>query len=501
MKSSIATTLFVLIAFVALSQEEKKPEVKAIPEPKEFVTTHQGIFGGKPIKFKAIAGESYLRNKDGEPVASIWSVAYKVESSDNTPRPVTFVFNGGPGSASVWLHMGIFGPQLIKVNSDAKEDDGGAPYPLSNNNYCLLDLTDLVFIDPVGTGYSRVVGTGKVDDYWGLNEDAKSIAAFMRLWITKHKRWNSPKYIAGESFGTTRAVAVTHELEGGGQDMALNGLILISQALDYQGSTSDHENIVSYVTYLPSMAAAAWYHKKAGAGKTLEQFVDEARKFALDEYVSALYKGSRQTTDERNRIAERLAYFTGLSKAYVELSSPGILIHRFRKELLRDKGVAIGQLDGRYLADEVDDIAEGPSLGDAASFSIGSAFTAALNHYYASSLNVEMDRPYLTSSDELGSKWRWRDVPEGSYWEPKYVNVARKLGASMRRNKDLKVMVASGYYDLICPFFDTEYTFARNGILKDRTMLTYYEGGHMMYLHEGDLIKLSQDIRKFLTTK
>ena len=501
MKWISSIIFFAFSALIASAQEVNKPEAKPIPEPKEFVTTHQGNFGGKPIKYKAIAGESYLKNKEGEPVASIWSVTYKAETTEIAPRPVTFVFNGGPGSASIWLHMGMFGPQITRVNSDAKEDDGGAPYPLNNNNYCLLDVTDLVFIDPVGTGYSRVIGTGKVEDYWGLIEDAKSIAAFMRLWTTKHKRWNSPKYIAGESFGTTRAVAVTDELEGGGQDMALNGLILISQALDYQGSTSDHENIVSYITYLPSMAATAWYHKKAGTGKTLEQFVDEARKFALDEYVSALYKGSRLTAEEKNHIAERLVYFTGLPKAYVELSNLSILVHRFRKELMRDKGISIGQLDGRYMGDDIDDVAEWSSLGDAAGFSIGSAYTAALNHYFSTVLNIEMDRPYLTSSSDLGSKWRWRDVPDGGYWEPKYVNVARKLGASMRKNKDLKVLAASGYYDLICPFFDTEYTFARNGILKDRVSLTYYEAGHMMYLHEPDLIKLSQDIRKFFTTK
>jgi carboxypeptidase C (cathepsin A) len=476
---------------------DKKEESKPVPQPQEFVTSHQGTFGGKLLKYKAIAGETYLKDKNGDSVASIWSVTYKAEGTENANRPVTFIFNGGPGSASVWLHMGLFGPQLTKVDSDAKFDDGGAPYPMVNNNYCMLDLTDLVFIDPVGTGYSRVIGKGKVENFWGLNEDARSIAQFMRLWVTKNRRWNSPKYIAGESFGTTRAVAVTHELEGDGQGMALNGLVLISQALDYQGSTSVHDNIVSYVTYFPSMAATSWYHKKAGSGKTLEAFVDEARAFALNEYVSALYKGSRLTNEEKNHIAERVTYFTGLSKEYVELSNLQILIPRFRKELLREKGVAIGQLDGRFMGDEADDVAERPTLGDPSSYNIESAYSAILNHYYASKLNVEMDRPYITSNDELGSSWKWRDVPEGRYWEPAYVNVARKLGDSMRRNKDLKVLVASGYYDLICPFFDAEYTFARNGILMDRVTFTYYEAGHMMYIHEPDLIKLAADMRKF----
>ena len=486
---------------ILMAQEEKNPTPKPIGDPKEFVTSHQGNFGSKLIKYKAIAGETFLKGKDGEPAASIWSVSYKMDGTENTTRPVTFVFNGGPGSASIWLHLGLFGPQITKVDSDAKLDDGAAPYPLVSNPYGMLDLTDLVFIDPVGTGYSQVVGQGKVEDYWGLNEDAKSIAAFMRLWVTKHKRWNSPKYIAGESFGTTRAAAVTYELEGDGQEMALNGLILISQALDYQGSTSIHDNIVSYVTYFPSMAATSWYHKKAGAGKSLEAFVEEARIFALDEYVRALYKGSRLTAAEKDHVAERLVYFTGLSRTYVDHSNLRILIPRYRKELLRDKGLVIGQLDGRFMGDESDDIAERPTLGDPSSYNIDGAYTAILNHYYTSQLNVEMDRPYITSNEELGNKWRWRDVAEGKYWEPSYVNVSRKLGDAMRRNKDLKVIVASGYYDLICPFFDTEYTFARNGILQDRVTLTYYEAGHMMYVHEPDLVKIAADIRKFLTTK
>ncbi len=491
----------VLIAFRSVAQEEEKEKLKPIPEPKEFITSHQGNFGGKAMKYKVVANESYLTNKEGEPSASIWSVTYKAEP-ESADRPVTFIFNGGPGSASVWLHMGMFGPKITPVDSDARADDGGAPYKLVNNKHGILDLTDLVFIDPVGTGYSRVIGKGKVEDYWGLKEDAKSIAQFMRLWVTKNKRWNAPKYIAGESFGTTRAAAVTAELEEEGQEMALNGLVLISQALDYAGSTSTHDNIVSYVTYLPSMAATSWYHKKAGDGKTLEQFVEEARQFSLDEYVGALYKGSRLTENEKDHIAERLAYFTGLPKQYILLSNLRVLIPRYRKELLRDKGITIGQLDGRYMGNEADETSDRPTLGDPASYNIESAYTATLNHYYASQLNIEMDRPYLTSgSSELGSKWRWRDVPDGSYWEPSYVNVSRKLGNAMRRNKDLKVLVASGYYDLICPFFDAEYTFARNGIVKEKVTMTYYEAGHMMYLHEADLEKLAKDIRTFLTEK
>jgi carboxypeptidase C (cathepsin A) len=320
----------------------------------------------------------------------------------------------------------------------------------------------------------------------------------MRLWITHYQRWQSPKYIAGESFGTTRASAVTAALEGGGQTMALNGLILISQALDYQGSTSDHDNIASYFTYFPTMAATAWYHGKAGQGKKLEDFVQEAREFAYNTYLPALYQGNQLSTENKRTLASRISYFLGLDPEYVLKSDNRILTSRFKKELLRSEGKTIGTLDGRYLGDEGDQTADSPTLGDPSSYAIDAAYTAALNDYFARTLQVKIDRPYLTSNRNIGSKWNWRPVPQGAYWEPSYVNVARSLGESMRRNKDLKVMVANGYYDLITPFLDAEYTFARHDIPMERVKMYYYEGGHMMYNHRPDFEKLISDIREFM---
>ena len=495
-------TLLLLFALcipfsIAYSQEETKE--MPIPPAKSFVTQHQITNGGKSISFTATAAEHYLNDDKGSPVASIWAVAYtKTGVTDPSGRPVTFVFNGGPGSASVWLHMGLLGPQLVAVPSNADADDGAAPFKMKTNTNGILDLTDLVFIDPVGTGYSRVLGKGKVEDYWGLMEDATSIAAFMRQWVTENNRWFSPKYIAGESFGTTRAAAVANTLEGAGQEMALNGLILISQALDYDGSTSVHDNITSYLTYLPSMAATAWYHKKAGQGKSLEAFVAESRAFTYNEYAPALYKGNLLSSSEKEAIAEKLAYFIGLDKAYILKSNLRVLVPRFQKQLLADQGLAIGRLDGRFMGDEGDDVSEYPHLGDPASYQISAAYTAALNHYLANVLKVSMDRPYLTDNDAIGEKWRWRTVPEGRYWEPMPVNTARLLGDTMRRNTAMRVMVASGYYDLICPFFDAEYTFNRNSIVTERVSFKYFEAGHMMYTHVPDYEQLTADIRSFL---
>ncbi|MCB0638025.1 MAG: peptidase S10 [Lewinella sp.] len=465
----------------------------------QFVTHHRWQGEGKILSYTVTAGETLLRNDEGAATAAIWSTTYTLDGvSDPARRPVLFVFNGGPGSASVWLHMGLFGPRLVQVSSEAEEDDGAAPYPVIDNPYFLLDLTDIVFIDPVGTGYSTVRGEGKEEDFWGLNEDARSIARFIRLWVTEHQRWNAPKYIAGESFGTTRAAGVAEELHGGGQDMALNGLILISQALDYTGSTPVPDNLVAFVTYLPTLAATAWYHGKAGQGKTLEDFVQEARDFAYDEYSPALFRGNTLTEEQRQQIAERLAYFTGLPKAYILRSDLRVLTPRFRKELLRDEGLTIGGLDGRYTIDEIDQVADRPTLGDAAAMGIGSAYTAALQEYFAGELAVRMDRPYLTSNGRLYPKWNWRPVPEGRSWEPSYVNVAPRLSRALRVNQALRVFVANGYYDLVTPFFDAEYTLTRHGIPADRIEMAYYEGGHMMYTRQAGLEQLAKDIRAFL---
>ncbi len=494
----ITTSLF-LCLFSQAQETKKDTSPKPIPEAKSFVTKHQGFFGGKTIDYTTTAKETFLTNKDGDSIASFWSVAYtKTSMGDVTKRPVTFVFNGGPGSASMWLHMGFFGPKIVKVDSDAKNDDGAAPYNLVNNEHGLLDLTDLVFIDPVGTGYSRLVGKGDGKDFYGLKEDVDSFAQFIRKWVTENERWFSPKYLAGESYGTTRAAALGKALEESGQNMALNGMILISQALDYAGSTSEPNNITSFITYLPSMAATAWYHKKAGQGKTLESFTQECRDFTYNTYVPALYKGNLLTDEEKNAIADKLAYFTGLDKTYILRSNLTILMGRFQKQLLLDKGLAIGRLDGRFMGDEEDKVSEKPHLGDAASYQISAAYTASLNHYFASELKIKMDRPYITSGG--GSNWRWRTVPDTQYWEPMPVNTAPDLGETMRRNTAMKIMVASGYYDLITPFFDAEYTFARNGIVKERVQMKYYEAGHMMYTHEPDLIQLSKDIREFIST-
>lgn len=482
---------------VAQDKAETKEEAaaKPVPEPVMFTSTHSGTFGGQKMTYRVEAGETHIPGKDGEPAASLFTISY-IRENARGPRPVSFVFNGGPGSASVWLHLGLLGPKRVQVASDADSDDGAAPYVMLDNPLSLLDVTDLVFIDPVGTGYSRAVGKGVDKDYWSEEGDGSSIAEFIRIWITKNQRWNAPKYLIGESFGTTRAAYLAHRMATGEVDISLNGLVLISQALDYEGSTSVHDNVYSYVTYLPSMAAAAQYHGKAGQGVPQAEFLSDARAFARDEYGPALWKGAQLSPQERARIRERLVYFTGLSAEYVERSDLRILMPRFQKELLREEGLAIGRLDGRYAGDEADDVAEVPEA-DASSYFIESAYTSLLNDYLYRDLGVRMDRPYIVSSEAAGNGWNFRNAAEGEYWEPSYVNAGRQLSTAMRRNTALRAWVANGYFDMITPFFDAEITFGRYGIPQERVAMTYYQAGHMMYLNEPALDAIAADLRAF----
>ncbi|MFK7863344.1 MAG: S10 family peptidase, partial [Pseudohongiellaceae bacterium] len=301
---------------VAVAPEDT---VSKIPAPSRFASEHSGRFNGERIQYDAIAGETYLTDKSGEPKASIFTFSYikkDVESAES--RPVTFIWNGGPGSASTWLHMGGYGPKRVVVPSDAAHA-GLPPYPIEDAPETILDVSDLVFIDPVGTGYSRALGDHESKEFWGLSEDANSMAEFIRTWITENKRWNSPKFLLGESFGTTRAAVVANILEGR-LSISLNGIIFISQALDYQGSTPYvRDNIISHITFVPTMAATALYHNRISPPpENIESFVQEAREFATEEYLPALFKGSTISQQEFSSVRDRLAYFTGLSPEYIE---------------------------------------------------------------------------------------------------------------------------------------------------------------------------------------
>ena len=475
--------------------DEKPP----IPEPSTFVSEHSGRFNGSAMDYTVTAGETYLRDDEGEPKAAIFSFAYQRSGDDaDDERPVTFVWNGGPGSSSVWLHMGTFGPKRVSVPSDASRP-GNPPYPIIDAPETILDVTDLVFIDPVGTGYSKALGEHEGKEFWGLVEDASAMSEFIRDWITANGRWNSPKFLLGESFGTTRAAKVAKVLESD-MNIALNGIVFISQALDYAGSTPYvDDNLISFVTYVPTMAAAALYHNRVKPRPDdRDTFLREARSFATDELMPALFKGNALEQTAADQVRDRLAYFTGVSPEYVQAANLRLNGRRFAKELLRDEGLAIGLNDARYTRDDIDDL-DADVEGDAAGDALSAAFVAALMSYMHTDLKVDMERPYRVSGgDELSKNWRWRPVPDEQSWEPRYVNTAHDLSAALRVNPSLDVLVASGYYDLVTPFFDAEFTLNRHGIPAGRVDYAYYTGGHMMYVNEPSRTQLLDDIRSFI---
>jgi carboxypeptidase C (cathepsin A) len=492
--SCVLAAALMAAAAPAQGQSEAKPAVKedgpAIPPPNISVTRHSGTFGGQRIAYVATAGETYLKAADGTPRAAIFSTSYVKEPRDPN-RPVTFLFNGGPGSGSVWLHMGAFGPKRVAIPSDAR-DDSGPPYPLLDNPDSLLDVTDIVFIDPVGTGFSHALGKTEPKEFWGVTKDAESVAQFIRLWLNENGRWNSPKYLGGESYGTTRSAAVVDQLEGQYNDVALNGVILISTVLDFAAGADTPGNELSPVLNLPSMAATALYHGKAQA-PALEGFVEEARQYALGPYASALLKGQRISPEERASVRRELARFTGLSEAYLEQANLRVEPARFYKELLRDRGLTVGRLDSRYTGRDYDNAGETPD-NDPSFYGIDAGYTAAINAWLRGPLGYRTERSYVT----IGSvgPWDWQ-IPGGRDANA-YLNLTPYLGKAMRENSGMRIFVGQGYYDFATPFFAAEYALSRTGIPQERIEYRYYGSGHMMYVRDEDRSALSRDVRAFI---
>ena len=500
MKLNGLTALALVLAAAAVPAiaQDKADEKKDAPaekvEPQVRVTQHSGVFGGQRIRYTATIGETIIKGEDGTPKAAIVTTSY-VKNPRDPNRPVTFLFNGGPGSGSVWLQMGAFGPKRVAIPSDAR-DDGGPPYPLLDNPDSLLDVTDLVFIDPPGTGFSHLIGKTEKKEFYGVTADAKAVAEVIRRWLSDNGRWNSPKYLGGESYGTTRTAAVVNELEASTfNDVGLNGLLLISTVLDFAAGADTPGNELSYITNLPSMAATALYHGKATA-PSVEQFVDEARQFAIGPYAAALLKGQKLPPEERAAIRGQLARFTGLSETYLEQADLRVTPARFYKELLRDRGLTVGRLDSRYTGRDYDNAGENVD-NDPSFYGIDAGYTAAVNAWQRGALGFQTDREYQSISG-IGQDWDWRI---GGRDTNAYLNVTPYIGQAMRENSGLRVFVAQGYYDFATPFFAAEYALSRTGIPQDRVHYRYYGAGHMMYVRDQDRAQLSRDIRDFIRSR
>jgi carboxypeptidase C (cathepsin A) len=481
----------------ANNRPEESPTSTPVRESVSFTRELSGEFNGETVRYRAVAGETYVRDENCVPVASFFTVAYlKLEEKNLSTRPVTFIFNGGPGSSTQWLHMGAFGPKRLEVPSEPSSV-GAPPYPIIDNEQSILEVSDLVFIDPIGTGYSRTLGGGDMKLFCGLLEDARSIADLIQTWITSNQRWNSPKYLMGESYGTTRACLLAEILSQ--RYIALNGLVLMAAVMDYQNSRprAGDAGILSYASYLPTYAATAWYHGKVNRkGKTLEPFLNGVRTFARTDYAQALIANEhRLDSGAQAQLVARIAAYTGLKESYIAQSKLRVPPHRFFKELLRDQGLVIGRLDGRYTGAETEnsgELAESDPTFDA----IGSAFTSAI-HIQLSELGVRMDRPYVSMTNLFDNGWNWL-LQEKAANGGGYVNVVPYLGRAMRHNRDLRVLVASGYYDLATPFFGAENALSEDGLVHERISYSYYEVGHMIFLHEPSRVRLTNDVKQFI---
>lgn len=484
--------------------EKNKEQEKNFPPPEDNIvqTQHSLIINGHTLHYTATTGTIVLKEEsekdekaEGEKAkASIFFVAYtKDDVADVGKRPLTFAFNGGPGSSSVWLHLGLLGPRRVLMNDT---DITPPPYRLVDNEDSLLDITDLVFIDPVSTGFSRAVPGEKTKAFHNFTKDIESVGDFIRLYATRYQRWRSPKFLAGESYGTTRSAGLSGYLQER-HGMYLNGIMLISSILNFQTAYFTNGNDLPFILFLPTYTAAAWYHNclETDLQADLQATLAEVESFALGEYATALMQGNDLPASERQTIAAKLSRYTGLSAAYIERTNLRINIHRFTKELLRERGLTVGRLDTRFTGIDKDSAGETFEF-DPSYAAIQGPYTATFNDYVRRDLTYENDLPYEILKP-LYQSWRY------DTFENQFVEVAETMRQAMSVNPHLKVLVANGYYDLATPYLATRYTFSHLGLdasLQNNVEMTYYEAGHMMYVHEPSLVQLKADIARFIET-
>jgi len=487
--------------------EGRTPEAKApdkcdaaATKEESSVTDHTIRLGGQSVPYKATASTTLLKNDKGESTGLLYSVAYtRSDVKDSTSRPISFLYNGGPGSATMWLHMGAFGPRRAWTVDGTFTPP--APYKLVDNNESLLDKTDLVFIDAMGTGYSHAVCKAQEKDFYGIDEDVEAFAQFIVTYLSRNDRWNSPKFLIGESYGTFRSAALGNYLQQR-DTVHLNGIVLISSVLDLSTITFPSGDDRSFVYYLPSYAAVAWYHKVLkDRPADLPSFVEEARKYAQADYSSALFKGAQLSAGEKAAVAKKLSYFTGLSEDYLNKADLRVNLGQFMAELQRSRGLTTGRIDARFTGYTYN-LLEENAQGDPEGPAVGGAFTALINSYNHDELKFGKDKVYHNTSGG-GGGWNWTRQARGGRggFFPSGPNVQGDLAQAMITNPKLQVQVENGYYDMATPFFATEFTMEHLGLpadLQKNVKLDYYNAGHMMYLHDEDRVSLHNQISSFI---
>jgi len=457
-------------------------------------TKHSVSVGGHTVAYTATAGTLIIRDDKGQPQASVFYVAYTVDNGKPDKRPVTFLYNGGPGSSSMWLHMGSFGP--VRIQTDSPTATAPAPYKLVANNDSLLDKTDLVFIDAVGAGYSRPAGKAEGKDFWGVDQDVSAFSRAIQRYVTLNNRWNSPKFLFGESYGTTRSGALVDALQNKG--MAFNGVILMSSILNYGVRNPGYDEM--YIGYVPSYAAAAWYHHKlANKAGDLATYLDQVRAFARGPYATALAKGQNVPRAEADAVARQLASYTGLSADYIKQANLRVEPARFRKELLRNERRTIGRFDARFEGMDEDAAGEVPDY-DASDAGISGAFITAFHDYITDQLNYHSELEYRPTFADIGKDWDWKHQAAGVKRPLQTAYVAGDLAHAIRTNPHLQVLSVNGYYDFATPFFITEYDLSHMNLepsLRDNVHFLYYPSGHMIYLNTEALQQLKGDLARY----
>jgi carboxypeptidase C (cathepsin A) len=480
--------------------DEKEKDAKETPVPpeKSSVTHHELAMGGKSLKYTATAGTLLIRDEEDKPYGSMFYVAYTLDGADAGTRPVSFLYNGGPGAATLWLHMGSFSP--VRIETDSPNPTAGPPFKLVPNQYSLLDRTDLVFVDAPLTGYSRAVGKGQTKDFTGVDQDLKAFDRFIARYITANQRWNSPKFLIGESYGTTRSAGLSDLLANDG--IQVNGIVLISSILNYAIRVPGYDTI--YIANVPSYAAAAWYYNKVqNKPPDVATWVQQAREFASGPYAQALFQGDRLPPAQLDSVAKEMSRLTGLSVDYIKEANLRVSPTRFRKEVMRGDRKTLGRYDMRFEGIDVDAAGENPSY-DASDTGITGAYVAAIHDYLERELKYETTDTYRPSAGSIG-QWDWKHKPPsggpGPGGEQQLPYVAGDLGAAMRKNPHLKVFSANGYFDLATPFFATEYDLDHMNLepeLRGNVQFGYYPSGHMIYLNVDALKQLRDDLAGFI---
>ncbi len=484
---------------VKSNAEVQKEEVEAAyanapVEEREERSKGAVTVAGKRLGYTATAGTLTLRDLEGKPTASMFYTAYTLDGTKpGTKRPITFFYNGGPGSPTFWLHMGSFAP--VRLQTGSPEFIRPAPYDFGPNPYTLLDKTDMVFLDAIGAGYSRPLGDAKPSDFYGTDEDADAFAKAILRYATKFGRWNSPKFIFGESYGTLRSGALAYQLQDRG--MALNGVVLLSSIMNYGYRQPGLDQV--YLNYLPSYAATAWYHNRLpNRPADVATVVQQAREFAVGPYMSALAKGQNISAEERDAVARRMSELTGLSPEFLIRSNLRVDLARFQKELLRGTRQTVGRFDSRYVGVDSDAAGERPE-SDVSSDAISGAFIATFNDYATHTLGYKTDMPYrLSARDAKGWTWNWKhDSPLRGGGQQNNPNTAVDLAAAMRGNPYLQVLSMNGWYDMATPFFGTENDLGHMMLepAQQRNLrFTYYPAGHMTYLNPEALVAMKRDL-------